>query len=297
MPERSLTRRDFLARTGVLGALAALYGVAGPGLRPLWAQTPDDLAAVIAGIRDTLQSLARDTYDGLVAFVVPGPDPYSVAQGVTSPRPGGIAADGTSFLMNAIDVFVAFPDRNTSAVGFALAEGLRTGPLPLPPELAGIPFTVTDQLDEAVRAYTENDQTLPLSFVFALVLNQAAVAVNPLAVSGSFLSPFARLSYAEKLAAMEMIEGANADLVGTIDGALPEPQTESVSGVLRFLGGALYEFAAFGSYSEYGVFDPATRQLTGRPVGWTNTGYQPDGRVNGWDEFKGYFQGRREATG
>jgi hypothetical protein len=199
-------------------------------------------------------------------------------------------------MLAAVDDFVPLPDRNTNAYGFALSEGLRTAPVSIPSDLALIPLTVTDQLDEAIRAYTENDQVLPLSLVFALAMNQAAVAVNPLAVSGAFLSPFARLTYAEKLAAMAMIEGANADLVATIDGALPEPETESISGILRFVGGALYEFVAFGVFSEYSAFNPATKQLTGRPVGWAISGYQPNGPVEGWDEFKGYFQGRKEAT-
>jgi hypothetical protein len=297
MADSLLTRRDFLVKSGILGALVAVYGAAGPGGIPAWAQTPDDLAPVIAALRTTLQELARDTYSGLVAFVVPGPDPYSVAQGVTTPKPGGIAARNVDFMVAAIDDFVPLPDRNTNAYGFALSEGLRTAPIPIPAELAGIPLMVTEQLDEAIRAYTENDQVLPLSLVFALAMNQAAVAVNPLAVSGAFLSPFARLTYDEKLQAMAMIEGANADLVATIDGGLPEPETESISGILRFVGGALYEFVAFGTFSEYGVFDPATRKLTGRPVGWAMSGYQPNGPVEGWDEFKGYFQGRKQVSG
>ncbi len=276
--------------------MVALVGVAGPGALPAWGQSPDDLAPVLAQIRAVLAELARDTFDGLASFVIPGPDPHSVAQGVTSTKPGGIAAKATQFLIESADFFVPFPDRNLGAIAVALSEGLKTSPLPLPPELAGIPLTVTDQLDEAIRAYTENDQAIPLSVVFALAINQLAVAVNPAAVSGAFLSPFARLSYAEKLAAWEMFEGGNPDIVAMIDANLPEPQTESVSGVLRFAAGALLEFTAFGTYSEYSAFDPVTRKLTGRPVGWAVTGYQPNGPVEGWNEFKGYFQGRRKAV-
>ena len=79
--------------------------------------------------------------------------------------------------------------------------------------------------------------------------------------------------------------------------ALPQPLTQSVSGVLEFVAGALLEFSAFGAYSEFGVFDPATRRLTGRPVGWQIASYQPNGVVDGWDDFKGYYQGRTEVTG
>ena len=41
------------------------------------------------------------------------------------------------------------------------------------------------------------------------------------------------------------------------------------------------------------MFDPDTKQLTGTPVGWTLTGY--GGASDGWDELRGYYQGRREV--
>jgi hypothetical protein len=44
------------------------------------------------------------------------------------------------------------------------------------------------------------------------------------------------------------------------------------------------------------VFDPATRTLSGRPVGWQLTGYVPNGVVDGWDDFQGYFQDRVQVT-
>lgn len=121
--------------------------------------------------------------------------------------------------------------------------------------------------------------------------------MNPLAVNGPHLSPFARLKYAEKAQVFELIEGADADLVALFDVRFPEPQKHSVSGLLKFVGGALLEFAAFGAYSEYAVYDQRTRRLRRRPVGWRLTGYQPDGPVEGWDEFIGYYQGRTEVRG
>jgi hypothetical protein len=296
MATRSLTRRDFLVRSGVLGAVVALYpAVAARRLRAA-AQPIDGLAPVLAQLRTVLQALARDTFDGLSSFIIPGPDPYSVAQGVTSPRPGAIAAKATDFVMASADFFVPFPDRLLAEAAVALSEGLRSSPVSLPPELAGVPLSVTDQLDDAVRAYIENDQTIPAAVIVALLLNQLAVMTNPAAVSGQFLSPFARLTFAEKLAAWESLEGAEPDLVATIDANLPSPETESVSGVMRFLGSALPAFVGFFTYNEAAAFDATTRTLTGRPLGWTLTGYQPDGPVDGWDEFKGYFQGRRRAT-
>lgn len=292
MTQSTLSRRDFLIRTGLVTAFLTVLGQGGIGAMRALAQTPDDLKPLLDQIKAVLEQLSRDTIGGLAAFVVPGDDPYSVAQGVTVPGPGAVGAKMIDFLLASADDFVPFPDRNTSAIGVALSKGL-----PFPAEIAGIPFTATDQLDEAMRTYAENNQTVPLSLVFALAMNQLAVAVNPASLAGTFTSPFANLSWDDKIAAWEMFEQANPDMVATIDGALPEPQTESVSGVIRFAAGALVEFAGFGTYTEYSAFDPATRTLTGRPVGWALSGYLPQNRsVDGWDEFKGYFQGRTKAV-
>ena len=81
-------RRAFLLRTGVIGAAIALVDV--PSLveaRPAGAAAPSlsDLAPVF-------DALSLDTMNGLVAFVVPGPDAYSVAQGAADLTPGGVAA-------------------------------------------------------------------------------------------------------------------------------------------------------------------------------------------------------------
>ena len=62
-----------------------------------------------------------------------------------------------------------------------------------------------------------------------------------------------------------------------------------------FLANGLLVLAALGGYSEWGVFDPETRRLTGRPAGWRASGYTPS--ADGWDEFKGYYQGRTEVPG
>ena len=47
--------------------------------------------------------LTRDTLNGLVAFVTPGDDPYSVAQGVATTGPGGIAAGATDAMIETLD--------------------------------------------------------------------------------------------------------------------------------------------------------------------------------------------------
>src|SRR2546423_8070892 len=90
-----LTRRRFLERTGFLVAAGLL------------AQLPDfpgwlDRAQAAAAKPD----LVHDTMNGLVAFVVPGPDRYSRAQGHSSKRPGGIAAGATKALIDTLDLYV-----------------------------------------------------------------------------------------------------------------------------------------------------------------------------------------------
>ena len=83
---RRLSRRTFLISTGVLGATAMVA----PSLLTRSAPTADALLGpgpLLDLLRPVFQTIGRDTYAGLSALVVPGPDVYSVAQGVTTPEP------------------------------------------------------------------------------------------------------------------------------------------------------------------------------------------------------------------
>jgi hypothetical protein len=152
-------------------------------------------------------------------------------------------------------------------------------------------------VDAAVRFILENDRATPLSLPVALLLNYVATVTNPVSLHGAFVSPFARLSFADKAHAMEMLETSQSNLVALLDAQVPQPLKSSVSGLLKFLGGALHEFAAFGSLGESQRFNPRTRTLSGRPVGWQLTGFLPDGQTgDGWDDLLGYYQNRREVT-
>jgi hypothetical protein len=211
-----LSRRRFLFQSSVAAAAALV--------------TPEFLsrrgwlhAAVLP------EALIADTLNGLVAFVVPGPDPYSVQQGVTTREPGGI-------------------DANT------------TPPLILGLNIAGLAPPPFDTLSELV----------------AFVLNNVAMAVNPAPV-GPFTSPFANLSFGEKVTAFAIMEGG-----------LAGEELKPLAGVLPVL-------TAFTAYSEAGVFDPVTRSLAATPVGWTISGY--DGVSDGHDDFKGYFEHRHKVKG
>jgi hypothetical protein len=224
---------------------------------------------------------------------VPGADPYSVAQGVQVAGEGAIDARTTDFLLHAADFFVPLPDGFARAVVTGLRIGAVDSGFPIPAELLGPVLDLARSVDDEIVSLLTNDDAIPLSLVFAMTMNFFATRVNPLAVNGAFLSPFARLTWAEKAAAWEMFEQADPDLVAAIDSSLPEPATETVSGVLRFAAGALLEFGGFGTYGEYSTFDPVARKLTAEPVGHRISGYTP--AAAGWDDLKGYWKGRTEA--
>jgi hypothetical protein len=109
----------------------------------------------------------------------------------------------------------------------------------------------------------------------AAVLNAVAPQLNPLVARSGAASPFARLSFSEKLA-----------LFTRLDRDPAEP--------LRFLAAFVPALVALISYSEYGVLDRGTRRLRRRPVGWTLCGYE--GVADGRDELRGYYHGRRRAS-
>ncbi|MEU4197965.1 twin-arginine translocation signal domain-containing protein [Kribbella sp. NPDC026611] len=290
----TLSRRAFLARVGILGAAVGGGGLLARSLlAPADAATNPLLPPAVDLIKPVLAELARDTLNGLTVFAMPGPDAYSRTQGTPSPTPGAIEAGATDFIINSLDNFVPFPDELAQPIGAALVSGLADSGIDLP-GIDVLPVKL-HTLDQALAAYLQSDEALPLSFPIAGLLNLMATQVNPLAVNGPHLSPFARLSYAEKARAFELIEQTDADLVALLDVHFPEPLKDSVSGLLKFVGGALIEFATFGAYGESAVYDKVTRTLGKRPVGWNQTGYQPHGPVEGWDDFIGYYQGRQEV--
>lgn len=220
-----LSRRALLQRVGLLGAAAAL------------AQLPALLDA--RGLLETAAAqsadLTEDTLNGLVAFIFPGSDPYSVAQGEKFDGPGGIAAGTTPLLIYVLDHIVP--------VGTVIG----------------------------------GDATLPASGGVATLLNAYATRVNPVAAGGSFPSPFSRLSFAEKAKVFELFEG--------------EPSMDGTE--LRFVAGILPGAVGLLSFSEGGVYDPKTRSVTRRPVGWEVSGY--GGPAEGQAELKGYYHGFRSA--
>ncbi|HEY4027593.1 MAG TPA: twin-arginine translocation signal domain-containing protein [Candidatus Dormibacteraeota bacterium] len=293
--EKALSRRVFLTRLGVLGAVA---GTSGLLPRLSYASTsPLGLLNVVDLLRPVLDQLSRDTMNGLAVFVVPGPDAYSAAQGTPRPEPGAMEARTPEFLIRSLDNFLPFPQQLARPLTAALQTGLAPTGLRLPSLVISLTGLQVGTVDQALSILLQNNQAVPLSLAVALVLNLAATQVDPAAVNGPFLSPFSRLSFEQKAQAFALLEGGDAALVALLDAQLPQPLHDSVSGVLEFVAGALLEFSGFGSYSEFGVFNTTTRALASRPVGWQLTNYLPQGVVDGWDDFLGYYQNRRSVTG
>lgn len=298
----AVSRRDFLVRTGALGAAAvAGQALAAPVAR---AQTGDALLSPVLGqLNPALQQLAYDAIAALGVFVLPGSDPWSVQQRLTDARPGAIDADNPRFLLDILDFdFVPLSDTGARAVTQALATA--TSDLPLPPEVADLldPFLDgASTLDDLLLPLTANNQVVPVGLIISLYLNYAASLTNPAAVvPAPFTAPFANLTWEEKGLALEMIETQQPELLAGIDSNLPEPVDETVSGLLKFAVGALLEYVAYGSLTEFAMFDPDDPQrLRDHPVGWLLTDYQ-QGRlesVHGWDEMLGYHNGVQAVEG
>jgi hypothetical protein len=288
-------RRTFLARLGVLGAVAgtslvvpapASAAVLGP---PPGQRALDELA------RRILDELTRDTFHAVGAFVVPGTDAYSRAQGTPRTEPGAIQARTPAYLIDFFDNYVPVPDELIRGICAALADGFADVPIQLPSGLPVLVPGVLEALDDAVRLVLRGPTALPLSLVIALLLNLIATLVNPASTHGAFVSPFARLSAGEKAVVVSLLEGPDLPPVAAIDAALPEPLRGSVSGLVRFLAGSMLELGAFGTYSEWSTFDERARSVRGRPIGWDISRFDP-GVLDGWHDFIGYYQGRKEVS-
>jgi len=207
------------------------------GLAAFVAQLPGVLSA--KGLLEDAHAQSGDvvveTLSALVAFVLPGDDPYSEAQGTPTNEPGGIEAGTVPVFIRNLDAFVP----------------------------ANIPQLGTT--------------TLPASGAVALLLNRYALEVDPASGEGDAISPFARLSFDEKAEALRLFEA--------------DPLWNDTE--FKFVSGILPAFVGFLAWSEAGVIDPETRELTKRPVGWRLSKY--DGPAEGHPEFRGYYRGHKRA--
>jgi len=105
----SLHRRKFL-RIGMLGAAAAAVA------------TSSSFASWMARAQSSTPDLIADTYNGLLAFIVPGPDSYSVEQSVSPSEPGGLAAGVADLLIVTVDESVPYAPPFSAVVAALLNQ-------------------------------------------------------------------------------------------------------------------------------------------------------------------------------
>ena len=293
-------RRAFLARAGVLGlALAVPPALAGTPAYGASASAADPLEELVAWLRPQLQRLAFDTFSGVAAFCVPGPDLYSLRQIEVRPEAGGVATKTPQFLMDTMDRYLPLPD---SVVVPLLTGGTRelgSLPTPLPRSLRSVGLGRAQRLDEALTLAIENDEHIPASIVIALLLNVTASVLTPASLFRlGFDSPFARLRYSEKAGVFADLEGDEPSVVAALRPIIGDFLADELRSLIRFLAMAMLALPSDGMYSEQSTYDRAARQLVRRPAGWDQSRYLP-GRTrppDGHPELLGYYQGRTEVA-
>ncbi len=295
-------RRAFLVRAGVLGLAVALPpALAGPPSAGAAAPTAtaDVIEDLMRWLRPQLQRLAFDTFSGVAAFCLPGPDLYSLRQLEVRAEAGGVATKTPQFLMDTIDGYLPLPD---AIVVPLLTEGTRelgSLPTPLPLSLRRVGLSRAQRVDEALTLVLENDEHLPASIVIALLLNVTASVLVPASLFRiGFDSPFARLRYTEKARVFADLEGPEPSVVAALRPLVGDFLADELRSLIRFLSMAMLALPSDGMYSEQSTFDRATRQLVRRPIGWDQTRYLP-GRTrppDGHPELLGYYQGRTEVA-
>lgn len=169
MAGSGISRRVLLERAGLAGAGALLAQIPGFLSAKGWldearAQTPD---------------ATRDALNGLIAFVVPGPDAYSVAQGQSTPEPGGIDAGTTELLVELLDRFVGLPAGTLPSSG-GVAQLLNGYALQVNPAAAGGSFASPfarlgfDEKVEVFRRFEQETEGTELRFVSGILIGAVA---------------------------------------------------------------------------------------------------------------------------
>src|SRR5262249_40960440 len=82
------------------------------------------------GWLEAAPDLTHDTFNGLLAFVLPGSDAYSIAQGVSTTDKGGVDNGVTDVLIHTIDLSTPFvPNFSAQVAGIlnGLAQSVNPG--------------------------------------------------------------------------------------------------------------------------------------------------------------------------
>ena len=95
---RRMSRRGFLGNIAMVTAALTLARATDFLTSRGWVQAAEVVTP----------DLLHDTFNGLLAFIVPGPDNYSVAQGVSTVEPGGVDIGVTDILIATLDETTPF---------------------------------------------------------------------------------------------------------------------------------------------------------------------------------------------
>ena len=110
------TRRDLIERGGLLGLAAALAQL--PGLLSSRGWLAEALAQTDGGVTETLSAL--------VAFILPGNDEFSKAQGESTKKPGGVDAGTVPVFIRNLDDFVPVAVPGLGATTLPASGGVAT---------------------------------------------------------------------------------------------------------------------------------------------------------------------------
>jgi hypothetical protein len=110
---RRMSRRGFLGNIALVTAALTLARATDLLTSRGWAQAAEVVTT----------DLLHDTFNGLLAFIVPGPDDYSVAQGVSTVEPGGVDEGVADILIATLDETTPFVPQFSATVA-AILNGL-----------------------------------------------------------------------------------------------------------------------------------------------------------------------------
>lgn len=292
-------RRRVLVGSGILGAAAAVApGLLVPGRA--WADLDSsDVQWTAEQLQSALEALRNDTFFGLVAFAVPGDDPYSQQQGVSTPIPGGIGTRADLYLTGGIDRVVPLPPRFMAQLLGGIGGYLEAAPLAIPDDAGDLGENgewILENLDASLADYLEGE--VPNSIMLSLLLNLVANQVIEQPGTGPFIAPFSNLTWEQKGRVMAALDGEGSWLKNALQWTIADNNfREAAPGVLQTFVSFVIRIASFASYNEFAVFDPDTLTVTERPLGWVLSGYGTDAPPlpDGDDDFIGYYQGRRSV--
>jgi hypothetical protein len=297
--EIPLSRRRFLIASGIAAAALAV-------LPKGFAAVSEDIQSIDWG--QVVRDVAKDTFGGFAAFIVPSNDLYSQRQDFVLEGVGGIHNGADQFLAIALDIFVPY-DKNLAVPLMQALIGARDDVFSRYARLFNLglipdgidPETEQQFLDQVNKSFfnwLESDEAkrgLPLTIVAATLINIIAGLFYPHSLKNGFYQGFADLHWKQKSKVFQLLEERTDDIVKEIWADPDSPLGEFIVGMLKFLFGSMFNFTSYASYVEpLPLFDQETLSLIARPPGWDFANYQIDENgprlipADGWNVFTGY---------